>query len=743
MISDSLPSKNLISNQIPSIDTPKVKSPKIGLSILPSIKKPSINLPKFRFKADSSVIAEKIKADTSKKINLPFSGESSWEYLNGFVPFAVDTNTTLEMYRAYGHMNVQLAKLPWQFQYNYSPQSHMLGMNNYFRLNFDVRKFQDQIGMKKFELKDSLNTSFLDLEKQQEQLIGQKLYLESLLDIQNLKDFNEIGEFDLETPEVNVPKTPNLPDMPTLPTLPDSLTEQDELNKLESEKQKVRAKIDQVNSTLEEVNKKKQLIEDKLEYINNGIPTQNLMQSGELEELMSKKETILSHVKKFQIGMSTPEISPLLMSGTSINGINLEYSGKRYLAVAHGITANQLFVSSNPLQNSLNSARNVYNFFDFNGVNNGKRITAIKTGFGDNEKTHIHLGILQGYGNAALSGDLSSQSPSREENYVLELESRFDYLKNNYIQFNYAKSFLQSDLTDTTSLVEGFQSIFSDERSHALFATNHAEFKKLRSTLDATFRWIDPHYQSFGMGFLREDNIRYELKSKHRLTKKIRLDLKFRKERDNLLNLYDYKNTLTTFGGQLRWKLLKSVSLTTGYHPVIHEFKNASFHAINKNYISNAVLTISQNSRRMFQLYTFSFNEYKISSDSVNLNFQNFNFTHELRINDKVALMNMVNYLKSNQNDQEDIVMSSHGLTIVPFTKVTVNGQLKTSYTTEYKELSLGYKAGLAYNLSKYFRIEMNYEEFLDGEYFRNFDEFETNAGLSPYLISFKIVNTF
>ena len=52
------------------------------------------------------------------------------------------------------------------------------------------------------------------------------------------------------------------------------------------------------------------------------------------------------------------------------------------MAFTYGKTNNTIMTTNNIIQNQLQTARNFYNFFDFNNVKDSRKITALKLGYG-------------------------------------------------------------------------------------------------------------------------------------------------------------------------------------------------------------------------------------------------------------------------------------------------------------------------------------------------------------------------
>src|SRR5690606_15695329 len=98
--------------------------------------------------------------------------------------------------------------------------------------------------------------------------------------------------------------------------------------------------------------------------------------------------------------------------------------GNFYIAATHGKTINNIFFTNNLVNNNLNAVRNLYNFFDFNNIEDGRKVTALKLGYGSKEGTHLFVGGLYGVGRVSYFDSLRTDV---ERNLVLEMDGRVKY----------------------------------------------------------------------------------------------------------------------------------------------------------------------------------------------------------------------------------------------------------------------------------------------------------------------------
>jgi CRISPR/Cas system-associated endonuclease Cas3-HD len=144
-----------------------------------------------------------------------------------------------------------------------------------------------------------------------------------------------------------------------------------------------------------------------------------------------------------------------------------------------------------------------------------------------------------------------------------------------------------------------------------------------------TSRWVDPFFKSYGVGFMRADNFRYEVKAEQVITSKIKLTTLFRKEQDNLLSMYNYTTNLTTIGANLSIKISRNLTVRAGYNPVLQAVttKDNSYSLNNRNNISNFVVTYNPHLKKINTSFNALYSYYNLTSaiqtnvfESINVN---------------------------------------------------------------------------------------------------------------------------
>lgn len=544
----------------------------------------------------ASQVAPENSSDTTQQLKRAFpligSGEIHAGYYYGLTPFISSTAGPVGYFQGDLHMQLNVKSLPFNVTGYYTSLHNVTGLNNSIRISFDAQAYKERLKNKTHistdALKDSLN-KLSDVKQKYAQRLSYLKYLQTLspeqyknrlevdklssskkdsLDaiVQGKKDSLQSKKPHINKPEFSLPKI----------SLPEGEGYKDSLNTIVNEYQ---SRLDSLNLFTKKV---QQQINTADSLNKNPLPAVNMPGSN-----------FFSHVQTLEIGLCYPSLSPFLLGGIPLRGFSMEVERKGfYYAIAAGKTISNLLLTQNVIQNNLNNYRNLYNFFDFNNVQSGRSIAAIKMGRGTKNGTHLFAGLLYGKGLESYWQDSSYSSPAiaqSEKNWVAELDGRFDINKNHSLLINYAKSVIKPISPDPENTETSNLSWLNFRyRSNAVQAKYIGKFTKLRSSLTASFRLVDPYFRSFGAGFVRQDNIRYEIKTDHQLGKKIRLSFNVRRDANNLLGLYDQFTVLKSAGATIKWRITSRFQVSAMYNPVFQQVKqNGEVIYTNNNQIAN------------------------------------------------------------------------------------------------------------------------------------------------------------
>lgn len=662
-----------------------------------------------------------------KKIpNIFPQGNIALGYDYGYLPFLVQNNPPIGNFKTNGNFQIQLKSLPFQGSFYYSSLGTISGLNNHFTIRFDAPKYKqqmlkklkrneldriqsiDSLGKVKQKLKTKLD--YLYLVKDQKislPIDSSKYHFPNRHDL-DLPDLSH--DLDTLTPELNTPDSlmPNVTIDTSKAKLPVFNKDQyldsigDEISKL----QNVIGEVNQRMTQLKELNSLSQDSLMQLEVDKTQAPW------------MRKINSFMSNVQRLDIGLTYPNYSQFLVSKIPVRGLNLEYQKKQlFFAFTHGKTVNNIFFTNNVIQNNLNAARNLYNFFDFNNINDGRRVTAVKLGIGQKNNTHFHIGMLYGLGKVSYQD--TSLIVDKEKNLVVELDGGIRIKKRHYLTLNYGRSAIQVNSVnfgDDGNLLDNLMDI--NDRTNAILS--RYQLKLDAAELLLTFRWIDPYFRSFGVGFLRSDNIRYELKYKQNIGKKVSFNGYFRRENDNLLGLYNYQNVLLSYGLGITYRPTKHLMLKADVRPIVLDANSAidSLSVSNDNLILNGVLNYSNrigetyiNTSGIYSYYRLTFDESLQIYQNINLNLtiENHNFANSLIFN------------RYQTTDTSSVPLASlvqNDLTY-RFNKFSLTGTLKGSFT-QNQEFDFGYGIKFIVIITKSISIGGGFEKLVIGDFYNS-----------------------
>lgn len=556
-------------------------------------------------------------------------GNVSAGYEYGVVPFAQNQTSPIGYYSTQGTLGVKALGLPLTANFYYSSLKNISGLNNYFRVSFDPQKYKEDLQQNSLKRLENEKRKLTELTNAQQTLQQKITYQEILLKNYPAKEFltaqiqKYINRSNSYKSNLNADSLSNLA-ADKKNTLTDSVPQ---INKPQYTlsnpyadsvkwlKEKLQ-KYDSITGTLkkykdayENVKKQEHAIRNKIAFLED--PQQALKDNN---PFLNKVETFLSGVKSLDIGLCYPNYSTFLVNGSTIKGINVEWEKKFYFAFTYGKTINTLLTTNNLIQNQLQTGRNLYNFFDFNNVKDTRKILALKFGIGKKESNHLHLGFLYGYG---LSSYLNPALSGTEKNFVFELDGKYFLNRSNSLDLVYGKSALyQTGAADAGDDSPG-RYLFTNFRSNAALARFTSDLTKSRTKVILTGRLVDPFFKSYGVGFIRSNNLRFEARIEQAISNKIKISGFYRRDADNLLNTYLYTTNLQTAGVNLSMKVNRRLTARAIYSPVIQNIisrDTGSYNSHKINNISTAVISYTPRLGNASSLFSAMYSYYQLSA---------------------------------------------------------------------------------------------------------------------------------
>lgn len=678
-----------------------------------------------------------IKDQIKKQFTGGIGGSVSLGYEYGILPYVSPFKYPTGGFKSEGRLSLSVLNLPIEVTYRYTTVKGGVGINNYFRVSYDVSRYKNELDQK-MVVREQLRKIKLDQLQMSKQEMAMKMEYANLL-------------ANLKLPEFNLPDiTPEALHKLDLPGNPVDSTEVisylNSKNEYLHKKDSVLKVISEYKARYLEYKARYDSLTNSMELVSSGLEKLkniNAKDKIKTDSYTSKVETFFSGIRKFEIGLCNPSYSLFLVSNAPLKGINFEYEkAEHFFAVTYGTTVNNLFYNPNTLQGKLLEVRNFYNFFDFNNLSLGRKVLAIKGGLGQKEGSHFFVGVLLGKGKMDYLTVTDPKYGKKESNVVLELDGKYKFSEQLSAEMIVGKSSLQSEDLSIEQLKSSFREIFSPFRSNALQARVNYDIQKTKTKLQVTGRLIDPYFKSFGVTFLRSDNIRYEVKADQQLTRNIKYGFAYRREEDNLLHLINFKNTFTTIQNSLSIRLKKGISIKLNYAPLLRMMKNGDMVVTDRNAISTAIVSYVPKMKTIQVSYNLLYSKYRVSSDSGNIHFDNVTYTHQFQFENGFKTgMNVSwfeNTLKDTLNNNTYLGVVDLGYTTKSQNSFTIGGKIayRHGIATE-----AGFLAKATLKLYKTLFWETEAEKILAGDYYSSLVDAKVRR--FPYYLSSKLIINF
>lgn len=443
-----------------------------------------------------------------------------------------------------GSASTSIKQIPFQIQFRQSNEELRFGRASFFKISFDQELYQKR---QKIALNNKLNGITNEI-KEQETLLYK---LESKLSFIYQK-LNEIKQIELNKPsqssldiiDLDSIKFANLTfpnlDAPELnvsllnsPSLNDSIY--DKKQELESNIEKTIIKIQDLNHEYNKLNAAINQL-DKNENFN-----------------------FFSGFKKIDLGLSTLSSSSISKNSIPIQGLHIQYKYNKYFTdLAAGYTfPNQLF-SNQPFDQLLNNSGNIFNYSDFYQVNNVRFVSSAKIGYGDESKSFIAVENFYSGSSFKQNNVNSNTNKSISSNVSSCLSPK------KWLNFKWSNSVGMTwlDVRDSISTNEGKASLFD---KIAVYSSVEIKLPKLKSIFESTYRKIPSSYDGFIQGVYLNQTELIEFKYVQKLSNKLRISTRYRRDNFNLQNSINTKRLINSIGTNLVYQMNEHINLITDY----------------------------------------------------------------------------------------------------------------------------------------------------------------------------------
>lgn len=698
-----------------------------------------------------------------KAIKLHGTLSNGYEY--GVSP-SVLNNGVMGVYKSEGNIGIDVFSLPLNIRYYYSTYN-VMGLNNYFSVSFDVNKYKENLKKKMSSYQEKCASQLDSLLLCRQNLVQKQAFFEweAEAKIKRIEELNNVDYSKYKTiaqssskvmldsvlnfsgkitPDFNVDTLVNKIQIPhnfDYNKLSDTLNDKLLLNKKQTNLDSLQGIVSDYQERSEQLRLQIQEVDSTIKIIQSTIQSLKgfngqTRDAYDGKSLLSRFKGYLFDVKKIDVGLCYPSYSNFLIKGSAIKGVNVEFENNDYfVAFSHGTSVNTFVNPLNAVERNLNKFTQMFDFLDFNNQEQNRRLTSMMFGYGKKQSTHLHAGFLYGIGSANMFQN-SQILGTVDKNYVLELDGRAIINKSSYFDFSYGKSSIQGQNETLESSERGFAGVFTPKRSNAAIVSLHTQMPIVKTKVQLSVRWLDPYFKSFGIGFLKSDNLKYEVKLDQRLSKKINVSCLIRKSEDNLLNLFDYKNKLNTFGLGANVKWTRRLSTKVNYNMIIQSMdvkQGISYNS--KSYVSTYVLNYQI--PKVKTIITAIYNDYNIADATTTNRFENVLFTGTTDIGKKVKNSFTVNTLKSNMKDSlsgNSAMISNELMFIHKKVLISVNGKYAF---LEGNDNQLGYGIKATVSFYNTISLEGSFERIVYGSYYN----YITVAQIEkfPYYCSIKL----
>jgi hypothetical protein len=696
-----------------------------------------------------------LKGKFIKKLkNIRPQGQVSIGYDYGLLTGYIDTTNSqpLNVLRSTADLSVNALGLPFKVGYNFSTFRNPLGVNNYFRISLDTERMKEQARQKKNEMAGSLDDQIATVQNGKEQLSGKMGYGEVLMqklkhEAEKHKDQlnNYEGQLDAYKEKAANAKvdTNALMDrgLDSLNTRKDKVKTdgskrdslQEKYDNAQRNYQKAMELYDTVNKTYSKVKDLYDTYTDwegqleKYKSKLNGyekLLTKEGLEEAAMDSLSDRKDGLLSSIKTLDLGLTYPQTTALSTNSAPVKGVNLEIQRRKwYSAVSAGIMMNNLMVSNDIVQNKLVYSENLFNQFDFQQVTQQGLLVSVKSGYGTPEGNHAFLGMRyltnSKFSDQGIGMNTSSLIPS----VGLELDTRIapKFLPATTIDFVYGKTSDSQKLANGTRK-DPFSSLFSSDRTHTGLLKIHQPVRKIRSEFTGSIRWIDPQADVRSLGVLQPNNLRYELRSTHAITRRVRIGFNYRRDRNNVDNHSDSTLHLQVVGGQLNGRIGKRISYFGSLNYLTQSnISNKQVLSRQNNYMYGAGIMAQYKIKEVENSIAFNYNDYLLT-DSVSTGlFRNIGIQNMTQVSEGQNIFTLA-YFKSELEGQEN---SSAIILGDEFSwqrkRFQLTAGFKVAFSENYRS-DVGGKLEATTQVTKFMQWNIKAEKLVLGDFYNAYD---------------------
>lgn len=665
-----------------------------------------------------------------QQLHVQVQGKVGASYQYGLLTGYVDPNSTnpLNVFNSRGDLSLEALAVPLNLSYNYSTFLNPLGVNNYVRCSVDTDKLKQQASDQKAAKLAGLRNSSESLQQGKEALqaklgMGEVLLQKYSRELGNYQNQMDKYEAQLGTEMDSLNQT--TPDTAYYTHQQGFTPKRDSLMALYSD---ARGRYDHAKhlyDTLQRAYDKVQQAYALYEHYQQSISSLKDQASGLSitgakdalgDKLSIQKQGMLSGLKTLDLGLSYPKTTALSKNSVPIKGAHVEFQKEHwYLTFCSGVTMNNLMVSTDAVQNKLNNSSNLFNRFDFQNIRERGWLTAIKTGYGTPESTHFYFGMRYLTNAAALPGATDSAIVPSFGN---EIDIRFvpSFSKGTVLDLVYGKTSLRSALSDSLRS-NVFQSLYSTDRTHTALCSVSQNFKKIRTVVQSSVRWIDPFADVRSLGVLQPDNARFEMKSTSHVSDGLSLGLSYRKDQNNLMGSHDTTAYLRVIGGQLNGTIATSISFVTSVSYLTQELFTTQGRSTTNNYLIGIGLCTAYEIGTVKNTLAINYNDYLITDTLSTGVFRSLTLQQASKFLFGVNRLSLSYFRMNDENLMQNTSYILGDEVAVQRKKLKLLLGVKLGFTTKYG-VQPGGKLEATFQMSKQLEWSLSAERMVLGDFY-------------------------
>jgi hypothetical protein len=618
-----------------------------------------------------------------------------------------------------GNIDLRIGRIPFTINFYLSNLAHQGGRRNSIRLNYNFSKYQAETIQKSLEDKSLLAFNIDSLLARKKTLAEQLAF--QIMQKNNTKhdqlEFDTVNTIDKLTPFIDGERN----------IVVDSLQRSDYQNPITAVDSSAINKSKSANSFYSGLMDEYHRTNELIKQYDQALKRRDEMQFLKYRHL-GKFTTGLEKfkVQQFKLGTTAPSISPLTLFSTRLNGLHFTAESKSiHFEFAGGWINPQYSFMINPLDAATNR-----NFREILNTRQGNLLFG-RTGFGSVKSSHLYASFLGGTDNIG-HGNFSDLRNRKSMN--VEIEGQL-VRKRNSISLNWAKLLRsQSPVMDQTATSDN-----SDKSTQSILVKGNYNLEKIQTMGEVEYLWVGPLYYTIGNPFLRNDNSKIAGKINNRSWKYLQPGIFGSYNRNNVMRIYDYEQSIRQVGGELMSKPIQSLTIKLAYAPSVLKSETlgerrttrSSMHLYSISYVlrkkKETVICTSSYSRNQ-QIWDSTL--FDLTNVLVNLQ-----YNHGSKLSTSLAIQRM----EILQNDSNSKIMNFQSSSTIKINK-SIQFQFGATVWNAESTISAGLQSSLSVQISENFNVFASAEKYPDNVSILNALPQAQNL---PYFFLIKLIYQF